>query len=174
LRLYLSANGCWGLIEYFYIIILFILFTITIFLALWASLRKREHKNNEAEPITLTIIILTFLILIGGRIFEDKIKGDVWIKAEDKNSSYYISGQTLTLRNNGTFRIDLNGADVSCYYSGKYQKHSDTIILDKEVIDKTYSTLSNKYYLQDSLFIPLDDTSVQSTRFDTLHIMEIN
>jgi hypothetical protein len=116
--------------------------------------------------------MLTLLVLFIGVMYGDSLKGSKWLYAENKNSEHFISTQNLTLRNNGTFKVYLIEADFSCYFSGLYQNHNDTIILDKEVIDKTNLALTTKYYLHDSLLIPLIDTTIERKGFDTLCIRQ--
>jgi len=112
---------------------------------------------------------LTLAALVIGRIFGEDLKGSKWIYATNNQT---FSRTTLTLRNNETFRVDISGADVGCYFSGRYQKQGDTILLDKNVIEKTHSTLATKYFLIDSLLIPVVDTSIKNNKVDTLYIAD--
>jgi len=76
----------------------------------------------------------------------------------------------LTLRTNGTFRVDISGADVGCYFSGHYQK-GDTILLDKNVIEQTHSTFATQFFLLDGLLIAIVDTGIKNDdKVDTLYI----
>ena len=163
LRLNLADNGCWGLIEVMYTVLLFILFIVTIPVAFIAAYRKRQTHTKKPEPITLTITLVTLAVLIIWKIFGEDFKGSIWIYAEANKDK--LSNQYLTLRNNGTFKVDLGHVDFSCYFSGQYQKHTDTIILDKDVVAQTNSLLTTKYLLQDNLLIPINDISVDSTKF---------
>jgi len=163
LHLNLSDEGCWGLIEGTYTVLLFILFTVTIPVAFIAAYRKRQTHTKKPEPITLTITLVTLAVLIIGKIFGEDFKGSIWISAEANKEK--PSNQYLTLRNNGTFKVDLGHVDFSCYFSGQYQKHMDTIILDKDVVAQTDSLLTTKYLLHDNLLIPINGINADSTKF---------
>ena len=108
-------------------------------------------------------------MLIIGRIFGEDFKGGKWIYAKNNQT---FSSTTLTLRKNGTFRVDISGADVGCYFSGHYQKHGDTILLDRNVIEQTHSSLATKYFLIDSLLMPVIDTTIKNRKIDTLYIAD--
>ena len=153
LKLNLADNGCWGLIEGMYTVILFILFAVTIPIAFGATLRKRQINNRKPEPIALTISILTLFVLIGGKFFGEDFKGRTWIYAETSRQN--LSTQNLKLRTNGTFKLDLNEADFSCYFSGLYRQHGDTILLDKDIINQTHSLLTTQYLLTETLLKPI-------------------
>ena len=140
-----------------------ILFTISIWLAFRATFRKRELNKRKPEPITLTITLVTLAILFIGKIFGQDLKGSNWIYA--KANADKLETQALTLRKNGTFKVDLGHVDFSCYFSGHYQRHGDTILLDEDVIAQTNSLLTTKYLLQDTLLMPLIDANVDSTKF---------
>lgn len=169
MRLNLSDNGCTGLIEGIYIILLFILFAVTIPLSLMATFRKRQSHNKKPEPITLSITLFTFCVLIIGKGFGDDFKGSKWIYA--KANIHELESQTLTLRKNGTFKVDLGHIDFSCSFSGQYQKHGDTIFLDKDVVDQTNSLLATKYLLQDTLLKPIIDANKNSIKFSQFLII---
>ena len=169
LRFTLADNGCSGLMDYFFGVFFFIVFAISILLAYKATFSKRQAYDKKPEPITLTITLLTLAVLIIGRVFGEDFKGSKWIYAKNNQT---FSSATLTLRKNGTFRVDISGADVGCYFSGHYQNQGDTILLDKNVIEQTHSTLATKYFLIDSLLIPVVDTSIKNDKFDTLYIAD--
>jgi len=80
--------------------------------------------------------LLTLGVLIIGRVFGEDFKGSKWIYAKNNQT---FSSTTLTLRTNATFRVDISGADVGCYFSGHYQKRGDTILLDKNVIEHSFN-----------------------------------
>jgi hypothetical protein len=157
LRLNLASNGCWGLIEVIYSFILWVLLAATFTLAIVATLRKRQSQKLKAEPATLTVIIITLLVLIAGMFFSEIFKGAKWIDAKSENYNAKPSSVDLTLRKNGSFTVYLKEADFSCYYSGKYKKSGDTIILDKEVIDKTDFKLATHYLLNEKYLTPIVD-----------------
>lgn len=169
LKLNLADNGCWGLIEGLYTIVLYIFFVVTIPLAIWATLRKRQIKDGKPEPVTLTIFILTLSVLIGGKNFGEHFKGDTWIYAETSRQN--LSTQNLTLRTNGKFKVELNEADFSCYFTGEYLKHKDTLILAKYVIDQTDSLLTTKYLVAGTLLKPISDKNQDSLRFSKFRIV---
>ena len=163
LRFSLADNGCSGLMDLFFDGFFFILFVVSIVLSFRATLRKRELYKRKPEPITLTITLVALLILIIGKAFGDDFKGSKWIYAE--TSRQQLSTQNLTLRKNGTFKVDLNEIEFSCYFSGQYQNRGDTIILDKDIIEQTHSLLTTKYLLLDTLLIPVNDNNRDSTKF---------
>jgi len=139
-----------------------ILFAVSIWLAFRGTFRKKEINKRKPEPITLTITLVTLVILIVGKIFGQDFKGSTWIYAETNGDK--LETQALTLRKNGTFKVDLGHVNFSCFFSGHYQRQGDTIILDKDVVGQTNSLLTTKYLLQDTLLVPLNDTNVDNTR----------
>ena len=167
LRFSLAENGCSGLMDLFFGGIFLIFFAVSILLAFRATFRKRELCKNKPEPIILTIALITLSALIIGRVFGENFKGSKWIYATNNKT---FAQQSLTLRNNETFRVDIGGADISCYFSGRFQKQNDTILLDKTVIEQTHSAFTIKYVLHDSLLIPVFDTTIKNKGFDTLFI----
>lgn len=169
LRLNLADNGCTGLIEVMSTILLFILFAVTIPLSFMATFRKRQLYNKKPEPITLTITILALCVLIIGKVFGEGFKGRQWIYA--KANIHNLETQALTLRKNGTFRVDLGYVDFSCFFSGQYQKYGDTIFLDIDVVDQTNSSLTSKYLLQDTILKPISDTKKDSFKFSEFVII---
>ena len=163
LRFRLADNGCFGLIEIMYSILLFILFVITITFSVIAIFRKRPGYYKRPEPISLTIFLLTILVLIVGFFLGNTLKGRQWIYAEANVQK--ISSQSLTLRRNGTFRVDMKNADFGCFYSGQYKKHGDTILLEENIIDLTHNLLTSKYILKDSLLLPVNDSKLKKIEF---------
>ena len=159
----LADSGCSGLMDLFFEGVFIILFAISIWLAYRATFRKRELNKRKPEPITLTITLVTLAILIIAKILGQDLKGSIWIYA--KANADKLDTQTLTLRENGTFKVDLSHVDFSCYFSGYYQRNGDTILFEKDVIAQTNSLLTTKYLLQDSLLIPIIQTNVDSTKF---------
>ena len=163
MRFSLAENGCSGLMDLFLGGVFIIVFAVSIWLALRGTFRKRGVNKRKPEPITLTIILVTFAILFIGEILGQDFKGSTWIYAQANANK--LETQALTLRKNGTFKVDLGHVDFSCYFSGHYQKLGDTIILDKEVIAQTNSLLTTKYLFQDTLLVPLNDTNNAGTKF---------
>lgn len=163
MRFTLADNGCSGLLDLFFGTVFIISFVVSIWLAFRATFRKRELYKGKPEPITLTIILITIATLVIGKIFGEDLKGKQWIYAEA--NAHALETQALTLRKNGTFKIDLGQVDFSCYFSRQYQKHGDTILLDPNIIAQTNSLLTAKYLLQDTLLIPLKDTNADRSKF---------
>ena len=153
--------------DYFFGICFFIVFAISILLAYKATFSKRQAYEKKPETITLTITLLALAVLIICKIFGEDFKGSKWIYAKNNQT---FSSTTLTLRKNGTFRIEISGADVGCYFSGRYQKQGDTILLDKNVMEQNHSTLATTYFLIDSLLVPVIVTSIKNIEVDTLYI----
>lgn len=172
LRFTLADSGCSGLLDLFWGIIFILLFAVSIWLAFRGTFHKREINNGKPEPITLTITLATLVFLIVGKFFGQYFKGSTWIYA--KANTDKLETQALTLRKNGTFKVDLSHVDYSCYFSGNYQKLGDTIVLDKDVITQTNSQLTSNYLLQDTLLIPIKDTNADSTEFSMFIISSKN
>ena len=156
--------------DYFFYGFFFIAFAISLLLACKAIFSKRKLYKKKPEPITLITTLLTIVVLIIGSFFGDDFKGSKWIFATTNNPNF--SRTTLTLRNNKTFRVDVSYVDIGCYFSGRYKKQGDTIMLDKNVIARTHSTLATKYFLTDSLLIPVVDSLSKNIRVDTLYIAD--
>jgi hypothetical protein len=155
LRLQLSDNGCWGLIELVYTVTLWIFLALTFIISAIATLRKSQSQNLKAEPYALTITLITLLALIIGGLGGNSLKGAKWIQAKSQNYNAQPSAQDLTLRENGTFTVYLREDDFTCYYTGNYNKTYDTITFDKETIDKIGSKMTLQYLIRDKVLIPL-------------------
>lgn len=153
LKLNLANNGCEGLIEHLYRVLLFVLLAATLPLAIWASMRKRQPGTSTFEPVSLSVTLLTLLGLVIGLVFGESLQGSKWIYAETRQP--YVSHQTLTLRNNGTFRVDTKEADLNCYFTGRYTRKGDTICLDKSVVDQVGHLLAPRYFVTDTSLIPI-------------------
>lgn len=145
------------------------MFAISILLAYKAAFSRRLSHKKRPEPITFTITLLTLAVLIIGRVFGEDFKGSKWIYAE--TSRQKLPTQNLTLRKNGTFRVDLNEIDFSCYFTGEYQKHGDTILFDKDVAAQTHSLLATKYLLSDGLLKPISDSNQRGVNFSDFTII---
>ena len=171
LRLILADNGCWGLIELMYSVVLWILLTITFVLALIATLRKRQSEQIKAERFSLTITLLTLTALVIGGLWGNNLKGSVWLEAKTEGYISQYSSLDLTLRKNRTFTIHLNETDFSCFYTGNYQTSNDTLHFDEEIIAKTDLKMTTFYLLRDKTMLPLVDTTKdnnQYTKFDII------
>ncbi|NNV57543.1 hypothetical protein [Limnovirga soli] len=163
LHISLDDDGCSGLMDLFFGALFITLFAVSIWLAFRAIYPKRELNKRIPEPISLTITLLTLAILIVGKIFGQDFKGSTWIYAEANTGK--LETQALTLRENGTFKVELGHVDFSCYFSGHYQTHGDTVVLDKDVIAQTNSLLTVTYLLRDTLIIPIKGSDKDSSKF---------
>jgi len=167
----LADNGCWGLIELMYSVILWILLVITFILALVATLRKRQSERLRAERFSLTITLFTLTALVVGGFWGDNLKGSVWLEAKTQGYISQHSSLDLTLRKNRTFTVHLNETDFSCYYTGDYQKINDTLYFDKETIAKTDLKMTTLYLLHDRKLLPLIDTAKDNNQYTTFNII---
>ena len=163
LRISLDDDGCSGLMDLFFGALFITLFAVSIWLTFRALYPKQELSKRIPEPISLTITLITLAILIVGKIFGQDFKGSTWIYA--KANAEKLETQALTLRENGTFKVELGHADFSCYFSGHFQKHGDTVVLDKDVIAQTNSLLTVTYLMRDMLIIPIKGSDKDSSKF---------
>jgi len=85
LRQQLSENGCWGLIELIYTIVLWIFLALTFILSVVVIIRKRKSQALKVEPYSLTITLVTFIALMIGGIWSEELKGAKWIVARNQN-----------------------------------------------------------------------------------------
>lgn len=173
LRLNLADNGCWGLIELMYSVILWILLAITFVLALVATLRKRQSEGLKAERFSLTITFLTLIALVFGGLWGDNLKGSVWLEAKTEGYISQHSSLDLTLRKNKTFTVHLNEVDFSCFYTGSYQNSNDTLHFDEETIANTDLKMTTVYLLHDGKLLPLVDTTKDDNRYTKFDIVTI-
>jgi hypothetical protein len=161
LRHSLSAEGCYGLIEFFYSIFLYVLLFITTILAFALVFRK----GQKPPIITYSIIALALSILFAGKMWGEKLKGNALLYAVGENNRSSMSSASLLFRNNGTFVFTLGHVDFSCFYSGRYQKINDTIILDSEPVNKSGAVLTSRYYLKGEIIAPISDTTTDKTKY---------
>jgi hypothetical protein len=118
----------------------------------------------------MTITLVSLLTLIVILIIGDKVFGQTWIEAQNINDRHEVSRQRITLRKNKTFRFDLIEADFSCFASGSYGFVNDTLILDKETIEKSDGKFTTNYLVKDTLLIPIYDKRNAKEKYDTLQI----
>ena len=162
----LAEEGCSGLIDLMVGLIFLILFIVSIFLAYKGCSNKHKLNNKRNfEPLTFSIIVITFIILLIGRIFGNRFKGEIWMSANSYQKNYYLENQELLLRKNGTFVITSIGADVSCFHSGKYINQFDTIILDKQTVEKVNNVITQKYFITSDTLQPIYDTTITKNRY---------
>lgn len=171
LRLQLSSNGCWGLIELVYNIVLWILLALTFVISIVVALGKRQSQKFKAEPYSLTITLITLLALLIGVLWGDTSKGAKWIVARSQNYNRHPSAQELKLRKNGTFTVYLRENDFTCYYSGDYWKVSDTLTFDNETISKTDFKLTSQYLIKDNVLYPLTSSEEKGKEFSKFDII---
>jgi len=154
-----ADNGCWGLVELAYTIILCTLLALSFALALYAVLGKRQSGKFSAEPYSLTIAFITLCSLIIGLSLGDTLKGAIWIRATRQKHNSNPTTQDLILRKNGTFETWLSEADFSCFASGQYQTKTDTIILEDKVVKMAQFKLTSKYLLLEKSLVPVTDST---------------
>ena len=171
MKLNLSDNSCWGLIELIYSVGLWIFLTITFIISLVATLRKRQSERLKAEPYSFTITLVTLLTLIVVALWGDNLKGAKWIEAKSQNYNAKPSAQDLTLRKNGTFTIYLREDDFTCYYSGDYKKSGDTLSFENSIIEQTNSKMTVQYLLKDQTLVPLTKDTERQNKFGKFDIV---
>jgi len=128
---------------------------LTGILAFTATFRKRPRDKPTPEPISLSISSIAMLLIIYNLTLRGHRKGDEWIHAKNKNLTDVQESQDLTLRKNGNFTFCPN---FDCAFSSKYERVGDTIIFDKEMIDKVAPEMTTAYLLKADKLIPLFDT----------------
>ncbi len=170
MRLQLSDNGCWGLIELIYTIALWIFLALTFIISVIATFRKRQSQTLKTEPYSLTVTVVTLLALLIGGLWGDNLKGAKWIEARSQNYNGQPSAQALTLRKNGTFTVHLREDDFTCYYSGDYRKVGDTVTFDNETIGKTDFKLTTQYLLKGNVLYPLTNSVGNGKQFSKFDI----
>lgn len=166
LRHWLRTEGCNGAVEVFTYFILLFLFILALSLCLIAI----NKKSKKPEKVSLIITLLTLLTLVSFTIIGDKFYGRRWITAKSFNDRHEISRQTIVLRKNKTFRIDLIEADYSCFFSGTYRIINDTLELGKEIVQQTDKKFTSRYLIKDSLIVPVNEGKKSMELYDTLLI----
>ncbi len=156
-------ENCQGLADLIIDVVFYIFLLLTGILAFVGTLRKRQSEKLKAEPITFSITLFTVLFLLYNSTLRGHTNGDKWIYSQSKNSNDLYSSQTLTLRKNGNFTVDLNDVDFGCSLSGSYKKTGDTIFLDKKTIDRTDSRMTTIYLIKSTEIVPLFDTMNKRT-----------
>ena len=170
LRLQLSYNGCWGLIELIYTVVLWIFLALTFAISVVATLRKRQSQTLKAEPYSLTVTLVTILALLAGGLWGDNLKGAKLFEARSQKYNGQPSAQELTLRKNGIFTVYLREDDFTCFYSGDYRKVGDTLTFDSETIGKTDFKLTTQYLLKDNVLYPLPNSIGNEKQFSKFDI----
>jgi hypothetical protein len=172
-KLELSDNGCWGLIELVYTVVLWVSLAVTFIISTVSTLRKRQSDKLKAEPYTLAITLVTLVTLIVGGFWGDNLKGAKWIDARSQNYSAQPSAQDLTLRRNGTFTIYLREDDFTCYFSGNYKIKGDTLSFENAVIEKTNSKMTAQYLFKDKTLLPIANGIEHEEKFSKFDVISI-
>ncbi|MFT3705550.1 MAG: hypothetical protein QM802_24485 [Agriterribacter sp.] len=147
---------CLGPIYAIIMIAVYGVLLLTGFLAAVATFRRRPTDDKPTpEPITLSISLVALLFIVYDLTLRGHRNGEKWIDAECKNLSDMAESQRLSLRKNGNFTFSPN---LDCAFSGEYKKIGDTIIFDKEMIEKIIPEMTTVYLLRSDKLIPLFDT----------------
>ena len=151
-------DKCSGIADLITEILFYVALLVTVIFAFIGALRNRPRDKFRFSPVSLAIIIFSILALVYNSSFRGHTKGDIWLNAESKISTK-ISGQDLTLRKNGNFTFKIIDFDFSCSISGKYKKNGDTILFEKETVDKTALKLARTYLFRVNMLVPISDTT---------------
>lgn len=150
-------DRCSGIADLITEILFYATLLVTIVFAFVGALRNRPIDKLRFSPIPLVTIIFSILALVYNSFFRGHTTGAKWLYAESKISTK-ISGQDLILRKNGNFTFNIIDVDFSCSISGKYKQKGDTILFDKETVDKTALKLATTYLLGPDALVPVRDT----------------
>ncbi|MGN6437612.1 MAG: hypothetical protein ACTHMM_13815 [Agriterribacter sp.] len=133
---------------------------LTGILATMATFGKRQSDRRTPEPFSLSILLITLLFISYNLTLRGHRNGEKWIYAENKNASDMLEPKGLTLRRNGNFTFYPNN---DCAFSGEYKKMGDTIVFNKEMIDKAIPEMTTIYLMKSSKLVPLFDTANKIT-----------
>ncbi|MFT3679929.1 MAG: hypothetical protein QM791_06630 [Ferruginibacter sp.] len=151
---------CNSLLSSIITIAIYCFLLLTGILAAIAIFRKRPTGKPTPEPISFSIALVTVLFIMYNLALRGHRNGEKWIYAENKNLSDVSESQGLTLRKNGNFTFYPN---ADCAFSGEYKKTGDTIIFDKEMIDRIMPEMTTVYLLKSNRLVPLFDTANKIT-----------
>lgn len=167
----LILEGSFGIIEDFlfffrWLLIIGVLSFVTIS---WA-LKTVKPKYNYLPLLTVIAIgLLSFLANYssGYRLNStDKIVARNFRHYDPRNN-------TLRLKGNGNYFVELEYLEWLTRYSGKYEIHNDTLHIDKEIISKSDSIFNDLYIysVDKKYFIPIIKNKLST---DSIKWLKIN
>lgn len=156
-------QDCHGLVDLIINFVFYAFILLTGIFAFVGTLRIRQSERLKFEPFTFFVTLFTFLFLIYNFTLRGHTKGNKWIYAQSKDSNVLPLIQDLTLRKNENFTVNLNNIDFGCSISGSYKRSGDTIIFNKETINKTDERMTTLYLIKENELIPLFDTTNKRT-----------
>lgn len=145
----LIGDGCIGMPEGIWFILLSIVYLLALTIVLTTSLiryYKRKGKFNFYPLLATCIVVFSVILSSKSEIFESP-------------TSLYaatMDGHSLTLRDNNTFEIQIREIEWSCFYKGTYNIENDIITLSKSNIEElTNGVFINIYKIRDIHLQPL-------------------
>lgn len=113
----------------------------------------------ELLPVGIIALFLACILIIDGiKQWQDN---DVWITAISKEGSRQAH---VLFRNNNTFTVTDRGPCYGCTWSGSYNRHGDTIVLELEEVD----LIASRYIQHNAVLLPANSAK------DTVHWLFVN
>jgi hypothetical protein len=155
---FLPEEKCVSLVSGITMISFYLSLSVTGIIALIAAFRKRVGNKIPFEPISFSILLISIAVLCCIFYWNNIFKSGNWLVATMHPAKSAEILNTLHLRKDNSYAIELSGIDISCTYTGKYSIAGDTITLEKNVYRKTDGWFTEKYLHNDNMLQPITDS----------------
>lgn len=160
IHLHTRTGGCWGMVEGFYSLFLYLLggifaFTVTIIAVIKFS---RGKELFEFLPVLFSVLLLISFFIYTKKAYKIDRESDAYIIAGTKGlaEDYLFFSKDLRLV------LLSRNIEQGCTYAGRFEKNGDTLLLDRNIVAIQPSLLQEKYLLnEDSTLIPVQNDQMQ-------------
>ncbi len=152
-----------GMIEGLSFLFFSVIYLVTLGLVLVIPIVKKRPFNFYPLWTTLIVIVAIFI-----SFNQDKFESPTTLYAKTPHRG---GASTLTLREDGTFKIKAQELEWACYYKGNYKIQTDTLTLSRQDIQAVTDSLFSDKYLIDKnklTLFPLDNFPQDTTRWLTI------
>lgn len=153
-----------GLLFILLSILYFIIFIISVSISIYSYFKKQQVFNFI--PLIITIVTILVLTLA----FNSE-----WLDSPKKfTAGNGFMGSTLSIKENNTFEIKIQGHHMSCHYKGDYKINKDTLeLLRKDIGTQTDNIFFNKYLLKGKNLSPIEGNLIVNDSAKSLIINKI-
>lgn len=146
------GDVCMGMVEGLLFLLFSVIYIVTLLLILVIPAIKKRPFNFY--PLVTTVLVIVAIFLSSNL---DKFESKTTLFATTRTGR--VGECSLTLRQNGTFKIEIQEIEWSCYYKGKYEIQKDTLTLLRDDIQALTDSIFTDTYLIDQnkkTLFPLD------------------
>ena len=162
------GDYCYGIGHGLLFILLSVLYLVTFIISISISIYSYFKNKQAINFIPLIITIVTILVLTLAFNFE-------WLDSPKKfTAGNEFMGSTLSIKENNSFLIKIQGHHMSCYYKGDYKINKDTLeLLRKDIGTQTDNIFFNKYLIKGKNLSPIEGNLIVNDSARSLIIDKI-